>query len=584
MSKRIETKDCVELIRVSTDAQAKDDRGGWDAQRGACASIAEREHLTLRPEWLIEMRGVSGAAVMYSEEMQRLISILKGGGCNGVVMKEISRLMRPDDFTAIALAQIFKENAVKLYTVNATYDLSNPHDQLMFMMQIGMAGYERTTIMTRCTDGRRKLRSKGKCASADHTLPPALTYNREKETWGWDAAEASKVTRLFDLFVSGETNFRVLSRKTGLSYYIIKDTLSNRVYTGVRVYDERREETGKIAYDGAGKPHKQTRKVKLEKPEHVPLPCGGIVSDDVFAHAQQLLKLKGEMRWRRNNESADPFTYRGLLRCAECNSRLISVKHSSGGSTREYYVCKAQYGDRAFNRERNEWGWRTKPGTCRTARIRRDVVEPILDGVISARIGNPEFIFKVLETERRRSNAGDNKHVVSRLNAEIAKSDERLSRLKKLYVKGDLDEQEYESAKTAINADAQAARDELAKLTPFVPKLSLARLVQIAQPFQAWGTLSPAERRTLLLAAVPVFKVAGVGNGGRGAGAHTDVQVRGFYLMLTGEETQQPEDGGGAARKRGTRTVPSNLHLVNDVGHLQKAHITDPMVYIPLSA
>jgi site-specific DNA recombinase len=487
----------IELIRVSTKAQANEDRGGVPAQRAACKQIAQRHKLTLK--WSIEMTDVSGAAVMYSPEMQKLTQILKTGACSGVVMKEHTRLMRPENFEDLALLQLFKEHRVKIYTPDEVLDLSTASGQLMGMVKFGMAAYERTTIMNRCSDARRALKAQGKCAASDLTLPFGVIYDRKAERWAWDEARISKVVRLFDLLVSGVTSFRELAKRTGISYYIIRDVLTNPLYgTGVRVYDERREATGEVRGG-----HMITRKVKVPENEIVSARIfpKGCISEDKFAQAQKILALKAQMDVR-GTERDDAFVYRGFIKCGVCEAGLVCIKHSTGGSSREYYVCRGRFGARRVRKDGTS-DWRIKAGSCQTARMRRERVEPELDRVIQSRLADPEFLYKVMQTERRKAERGDNRKQIERLQKELGTVTDKLARLKDLFVDGELTRDEYNNRKGKFEAEVVSIQQELAKVTPHIPNVSVDALVALVAPFEMWGNLDAHDKRRLLAALCP---------------------------------------------------------------------------------
>lgn len=107
-------------------------------------------------------------------------------------------------------------------------------------------------------------------------------------------------------------------------------------------------------------------------------------------------------------------------------------------------------------------------------------------------------------------------------------------------------ELDYEAAK--LDEQIRHAKQALKMLVPNRPTLSADRLAEIVAPFQEWDTLSRDERHSLLRAVCPTFVIAATGNGGIGAGAKTDIVVKGFWLAV----------------KPGTEWV-------NSEGHLRKA-------------
>src|SRR5437899_12911853 len=94
-------KSAIELIRVSTEGQAGEDRAGIPAQRETNRRTAQVYGLRIVKS--IEIVDVSGAAVLSSPQMQELMRMMETPEIHGVVTKEFSSLMRPEKFTDYAL-------------------------------------------------------------------------------------------------------------------------------------------------------------------------------------------------------------------------------------------------------------------------------------------------------------------------------------------------------------------------------------------------------------------------------------------------------------------------------------------------
>jgi DNA invertase Pin-like site-specific DNA recombinase len=549
--------DVVALIRVSTDAQAAEDRAGIPAQKTACKQIAEKNGLTTK--WVVQIEGVSGAAVMFSPGMKRLQQIVRSGQCHGIVMKEHTRLLRPDNFADYALLELLKDHHVRLYTTDGVLDLSTNTGQFFATVQFGMAGYERRVIRERTTAAKEELRRAGKCAGPDHTLPFGVRYDRQHDKYRWVDHEIDRVVRLFELFTEGKTKFSALARETAIPYGSIRYILTNPIYTGWRVYELQRDPSTK-RIDTEGK-YTDARKVKREEPIRVRIFEKGVVSEDLFARAQQLLILKRQMNWRRNNDGLDRFPYRGLIQCAECGSPLLSISHNNGRTHHDYYVCRCAHGSRGrWDVEQGKFQWRVKNNSCPCLRMQRGRVDAILDNLISTRLSDPDFLFHLMRDHELALRSGDNLVRIDRLTKEIADAEERKRRLKVLYVKGDLDEREYETVKASIGAQIAAAQKLLTEIKPDVPHVSRKALAELVSPFCEWQTLSQQDRRSLLVSVAPVFRVGGYGNGRTGRAAQTQVVVKGFYLNIAG----LPE----ATVSKGTAVVVSDIDRLSSAGNI----------------
>jgi len=116
-------KKVIELIRVSTEQQAAHDRASIPAQR-----VANRRtcaHYGLEITRSIEIADVSGASVLLAPEIQELIRLMQSSEIHGVVAREFSRLMRPENFADYALLQVFVDSKTILYLPEGPIDFNN---------------------------------------------------------------------------------------------------------------------------------------------------------------------------------------------------------------------------------------------------------------------------------------------------------------------------------------------------------------------------------------------------------------------------------------------------------------------------
>jgi DNA invertase Pin-like site-specific DNA recombinase len=480
---------------------------------------------------------VSGAAVMYCPGMKQLVQIVKSGECAGIVMKEHTRLLRPEDFGDWALLEVLKEHKVKIYHLDGVIDLSTNTGQFMATVQFGMAAYERRIIRERTTAAKEELRRAGKCASADHTLGFGVGYDWDKQQYFFreQNGEIGRVIRLFELCGQGETGYSVLARKTGLPYTSVRYILRNPIYTGWRVYDMQRDPSTKRV-DADGK-YTDAKKIKRAEPIRVRVLEKGIISEELFARVQELLNLKKEMRWRRNNDRPDAFTFRGFLRCAECDSPMLSVRHGNGKSIHDYYICGRAHGSRTrWNARDGRFDWRIKQNSCLSRRIRRERLEPLLNNLIGCRLSDPNFLHQLMKDCARAAGSDDSKSRVARLQKEIEAAQKEQAQLNLLLRKSRMSEAEYDQECANIDSQIAAAQKALAEIKPEFPQVSKETLAELVSPFAEWDILRQPDRRVLLTSVGPVFTVAGYGNGRTGRAARTQIAVKGLYIRLLGDE------------------------------------------------
>src|SRR5215469_8789326 len=154
------TKKAIELVRVSTDAQAAEDRAGILAQRAANKRTALQYGLTIIKT--IEITDVSGTAVLRSPEMQELLRLIESSDIHGVIAKEFSRVMRPENFADYVLLQVFADTRTILYLPDGPIDFTSRSGRLLGTIRAAMAGLERWEILERSWAAKEEKRRAGK--------------------------------------------------------------------------------------------------------------------------------------------------------------------------------------------------------------------------------------------------------------------------------------------------------------------------------------------------------------------------------------------------------------------------------------
>src|SRR5438270_6971808 len=122
-------KKVIELIRVSTEGQAADDRASIPAQRTVNRRTCAQYGLEIVSS--VEISDVSGARVLFAPEIKRLVESMQSPDIHGVVTREFSRLMRPENFSDYALLQAFADTNTVLYLPDGPIDLGNKTGRLM---------------------------------------------------------------------------------------------------------------------------------------------------------------------------------------------------------------------------------------------------------------------------------------------------------------------------------------------------------------------------------------------------------------------------------------------------------------------
>jgi DNA invertase Pin-like site-specific DNA recombinase len=112
--------------------------------------------------------------------MQEMMRLMVSPEIHGVVAREFSRLMRPENFSDYALLQAFADTKTVLYLPDGPIDLSSKSGRLMGTLRAAMAGLERTEILERIWTAKEEKRRAGKMPQSEITLPFGVGYDRKK--------------------------------------------------------------------------------------------------------------------------------------------------------------------------------------------------------------------------------------------------------------------------------------------------------------------------------------------------------------------------------------------------------------------
>jgi DNA invertase Pin-like site-specific DNA recombinase len=488
-------KSVIELIRVSTEQQAGEDRAGIPSQRDINRRTAHIYGLTIVKS--IEIIDVSGAAVLSSPQMQGLLRMMESPEIHGVVTKEFSRLMRPEKFTDYALLQQFIDTETVLYLPDGPIDLASKSGRLLGTIRAALAGLERREIIERMNDAKESMRRAGKHAGGESTLPYGVAYS-SKAGWSY-TADAEKVRTAFRLFLSGETSYMVLSQKLHIPRTNVRFILENPIYTGWRVYREKRDPSaiGYVSRPGGRQGYR--RKIQRSPDEVIRVRVlDAIVSEVDFNRAQHIIGLKKQKHWRSYAEASNRYTYNGFLTCGDCASPLYT--HTSKD---EFYVCKS--------RNTREARLRATHGLvpCSNPYMLRKKLEPKIDFLLGEKLREPEFLSRVVDE----FNAGIHATATAvteriAIDGKLADLATKRQRILEAFFDGAIDKEERDSRIAHTDMEVSAFRQTLLDSTPAVSELKIeADFEGALEPFAEWEFLERDEKRALLAVLCPEIRV-----------------------------------------------------------------------------
>jgi DNA invertase Pin-like site-specific DNA recombinase len=493
------TKRVIELVRVSTSGQAAGDRAGIPAQREINRRTAKVYDLEIVETILIS--DVSGASVLACPEMQKLLRLIESPNIQGVVTKEFSRIIRPEKYTDYALLEHFIETNTILFLPDGPIDLSSKTGKFFGTIRAAVAGLERREILERMQDAKESLRRAGRHVGGSSSLPYGVGYSKEK---GWCyTAEATKVRAAFALFGSGGLGYEEIARKLNIPRSNVRYILENPIYTGVRVYDEKRDASnaGYVPKPDGRQGYRKKIKRSAEEVIRVPV-LEGIVTETEFAQVQEMIELRRAKHWRSTSGIPGRYTYNGFLKCGDCGAPLYT--HTS---QREFYLCKTRH-----SRERRQRA-QLNLEPCSNKYMLRDKLETKINSLLSEKLLEAQFLRALIEAHNNRILlAPSNKDQVDlgTVHQRISALQEKKNRILEAFYEGITGRKERDEALASVEreiATYQGIAQSSALQRPKLPVANLDSALQILEPFADWDFLQREERRSLLRHLCPEISV-----------------------------------------------------------------------------
>lgn len=510
----------VELLRVSTDLQAGPDRAGLPGQHSTNLRTCGAYGLEIvESVEIVE----SGAEVARTPGMARVLEAVTSGRARGILLAEYSRLFRPDRWSDLVVLQTLSDHGAPIYLPAGPIDLATELGFVQATINNLLAAMERRRIRERMDRGKEEHRRRGAHVAGGVGIPFGMRYSRE-DGWQW-TEDAGTVRELFRRFLAGEHNLDALGRSLGLPRTSTKFLLQNPVYTGWRVYAERRDPSPAGKYRGGDRRRLPRRPEEVIR---VRLPVEPLVSDDDFAQVQALLTEKRTRRVRRSRD--DVFLYRGFLRCAEDQLAMYTKTTTPGGRERRFYQC------RSFNPSRAPEG----VARCSTGHLVAEKIERELDHAIRRRLLDPDVLVAALGEyaasmdARWRAPAEDAASLAQRLTALESKR----VRVLESYYEGLISKGDRDRRLAPLAEEVAALQRRMGTPAAAVPAaLEERALVALLTTFAEWTHVEHAGRRSILEALQPTFYV----------GKYHVAGVRFPLASLSGGNTDSHSPAAGVA-------------------------------------
>jgi len=477
-------KKAIELIRVSTEGQAADDRASIPAQRAVNHRTCVQYGLEIAKS--IEISDVSGASVLLAPEMQQLIQLIQAPDIHGVVTREFSRLMRPENFADYALLQAFVDSNTVLYLPEGPLDLTSKTGRLMGTIRAAIAGLERTEILERIWTAKEAKRRRGELAQSHIVLPYGVGY--EEGAGFYYKPEAERIREAFRLFLAGNQSYSRLARLVGVTPRGMHLVLRNPIWTGWRVIDKKRDTSAVGRYPSVNGRQADRRKIyrSAEEVIRVKVIAEPLVSEEEFQAVQRIMDLKQAKHWRTRDDYEHRFTYNGFLTCAACGEPVHTAL-----ARRDYYTCRGRRSRHA----------------CRTKYMARERLEPMLDTLFASELTHPRFVRRCVEELKRRTEETGSASRVQRLILDIRALNEKRARVIDGFLEGLINREERDRRLSVIDRDTRMAQDLLVRESP-AASLDVRKLIKTFAPLVEWRHWTRDQKRSVLSAIVSEIRVA----------------------------------------------------------------------------
>ncbi|MGA8086442.1 MAG: recombinase family protein [Terracidiphilus sp.] len=477
-------KKVIELIRVSTEQQAALDRASIPAQRTVNRRTCQLYGLEIVGS--IELADVSGASVLLAPEIQELMRLMQSPDIDGVVAREFSRLMRPENFTDYALLQAFSDSKTILYLPEGPIDLNSKTGRLMGTIRAAIAGMERTEILERVMSAKEEKRRQGKLAQSSAVLPFGIGYDEGRGFYYEPKAEL--VREAFSQFLAGNQSYAQLAKMVGVTPRGMHTIMRNPIWMGWRVIDKKRDPSGAGKYARANGRQADRRKM-LRAPEdviRVRVIEKPMITQQEFETVQRIMDRKQQRHWRSRTDYDHRFTYNGFLTCSACGE----VVHTAL-ARRDYYACKGRRVDHA----------------CDSKYMGREKLEGMLDNLFAERLTSLPFLEACLDQMVERTDGMRTETEVVRLTAEIAGLRRKRERVIDSFIEDILDAPERDRRLRAVDERIRLAEDAVNRTSVSAP-LDAGKLIEALAPLGEWESWTRDQKRQVLLTLVPDIRVA----------------------------------------------------------------------------
>ncbi len=482
--------------RVSSDRQKEDHTIA--SQTAALVEYAKTNGYVVPPEWVFQDEGYSGASLQ-RPGLEALRDLAAQGQMATVLIYSPDRLSRKYAYQVL-LAEELSRCGVDIVFLKSPAG-GSPEDQLVVQFQGMIAEYERAQIAERSRRGKRHKAQQG-VVNILSGAPYGYRYVKKTDTsaayYEVLESQAGVVRMVFEMYTKQQLNIRAIARllnqrgiptrtgKTRWERSTVWGILRNPAYQGTACYGKTeqrpRQRITRLLRQRNGVPKRNSANHERPRSEWITVPVPALVSEQIFALAQEQLERNKHHAQRRTIE---PTLLQGMLVCQQCGYALYRCSARTSRRRLYYYRCIGSDAHRQLK------------GALRTNRpIRQDYLDPFVWNQI-IRLLEDDTLLQA-EIDRRKEairNTDPRRQRHETLRREQARLGKNIERLITAYQEGLLSLSQLRERMPDLNKRAKTVEAELQSLE--TGAMDEAKYLQLAENLSAFRKKLHARAKTL---------------------------------------------------------------------------------------
>jgi len=448
--------------RVSTHNQ-KEEGSSLESQAKSCSELARVRGFQIAQVHSEDWPGTT----LDRPQLRILRDRIRKGVIQAVICHATDRLARDPIHLAI-VAEECEKHGVELVFVTEPLD-NSPEGQLIRYVKGFAAKIEHEKIKERTVRGKRERVLSGKLPTGGVGLY-GYGYDRASGKRFVNEDEAKIVRLIFHWLIDEDLTLgRICIRLTDMGIPSPRDTrhwgrstigrlVNQQAYTG-QTYGLRWESVESKTHKG--KRYKNNRRELRDKSEWIELPDATpqIIPPETFLKAQNVLERHRRLAPRKSKRS---YLLSGMVRCGQCGRVYTISPHQSGNW---YYRCsghsRAMVAELCHNR------------TLNGSRLESQVWDKVKEVLL-----HPTLIIEEIQRRQNKQSDDSLEELLSAIENRLNKLKDQETRLAKLYVLGELDDDSIKAAGSSLRQEKKGLEEEAKKLKNEIESLHHLRLAQ----------------------------------------------------------------------------------------------------------